>query len=243
MRPEVQAVYQAGDHWWIQGRRQLFDRLIAAWIDLPAESRILELGPGYGVMLDMLQAHGQVAVVDRDPASVQVCRERGARPALCAAAEHLPLADGSFDLCCAFDIFEHLDADQAAMAEVARVLRPGGSLLCTVPALGLLWGRQDIYAEHRRRYRRAELRAQLEAAGFEVLRLSYFNSWLFPPILAFRLLSRPFARRARGSDMDLRLPRLVERGLAGVLRSESGLLRRFDLPLGVSLIAHARRTV
>ena len=129
------------------------------------------------------------------------------------------------------------------LRECHRVLKPSGWLLLSVPALRLLWGRQDVLSEHRRRYRRRELRDRVSAAGFEVKRLTYFNTLLFPPILVVRLLMRPLlGRTVRNGRSDFSFP--LPPGLNGLLHrlfaAEAGWLVRHDLPIGVSLLCLAR---
>ena len=119
-----------------------------------------------------------------------------------------------------------------------------GTLLLSVPAFQILWGRQDVLSEHRRRYRAPQLRAQLEAAGFTVRHLTYFNFVLFLPILAVRLVMRPFlasAVAAGGSDLSMPVP-VVGGLLRGLLAAERFWIARRRLPFGVSLLAVATPT-
>ena len=65
---------------------------------------------------------------------------------------HIPHVDNSFDLVLATDIIEHVDNDERALAEINRVLRPGGTAILSVPAFKALWGLQDRISHHKRRY-------------------------------------------------------------------------------------------
>lgn len=243
MRPSVHDEYRqrAADHWWFRARRRIFDRLLEPLVPRGGAASILDLGPGSGVNLPVLAPRGRVIAVDRDARSLQACRRAGA-VVVCADASALPIAPASIDLACALDVIEHLDDDRAALGELARVLRPGGTLLLSVPALRMLWGRQDVLAEHRRRYRRGELRDLLRDCGFRIARLSFFNTLLFPPILAARLAMRPLLRRtvASGhSDLAVRAPLGLDRLLEAVFALEGPWLAHRGLPIGVSLLAIA----
>ena len=87
-------------------------------------------------------------------------------------ALHLPFADGAFDRVIASEVLEHIPDDVAAMAELARVLRPGGTMAVTVPRCGpelVNWALSDEYHDepggHVRIYRRSPLSARLQRAG------------------------------------------------------------------------------
>ncbi len=244
MKEAVRREYRArGDeHWWFRARRALLDRLLAAWVELPAEAAILEVGPGSGVNVPVLAKHGRVTALDTSRDALRDCAARGAARLVQADAEAPPLRPSSFDLVCALDVLEHLADDAAALRAWHALLGKEGRLLLAVPALPLLWGRQDVLAGHRRRYRRAELGARICGAGFHIERLTFFNTLLFPPIFAVRLAMRPFlGRTARGRRSDLSMPSL---GLGPVLQrlfaAEGRWLVARDLPLGVSLLCLAR---
>ncbi len=244
MRPSVHQEYRAGtDHWWFRARRAIFARLLdhLGVRNGDGDCRILDLGPGSGVNLPVLQDRGEVVVLDLEAASLRACQAAGAR-AVCGDATAPPLADATFDVICALDVLEHLDDDARALSACRRLLRPDGRLLISVPALGLLWGRQDVLSQHRRRYRKRDLVARLREAGFKVERATYFNMLLFLPVLAVRLLMRPFLRRtvASGrSDLSMRAPLGLDRALFALFAVESRWLPRHDLPIGVSLLAVA----
>lgn len=230
-------------HWWVRGRRDIFARLLDELVELPKQARVLDVGPGYGVNTTLLQDRGRLCVLDTDAGSLDSCRALGASDLVLGDATSLPLADGSIDLLTALDVIEHLDDDLQALREFRRVLQPTGWLLLTVPALRILWGRQDVLSDHRRRYRRRQLRRQLAAARFEPARLTYFNTLLFPPILLVRLLMRPLLGRTvrnGSSDFGFPLPFGLNTLLHRLFASEARWLARHDLPVGVSLLCLAR---
>ncbi|MEP7044705.1 MAG: class I SAM-dependent methyltransferase [Dokdonella sp.] len=82
----------------------------------------------------------------------------------------LPFADASFDLVCAFDIVEHVDDDETALAELARVAANGATFLLSVPLHASAWTAFDDFVGHRRRYERADLEMKLARHGFVVER-------------------------------------------------------------------------
>jgi ubiquinone/menaquinone biosynthesis C-methylase UbiE len=139
------ASYDSGPHG--QLHRDICDRVADLALSLgPAPRRVLDVGagPGYllGVLAGRLPQAEELAGVDAAPAMVAVARERAADPRLSfqpGTAEHLPAADGHYDLVVSTTSFDHW-ADQAAgLAECARVLAPGGRLVLADQFSLLLW--------------------------------------------------------------------------------------------------------
>jgi SAM-dependent methyltransferase len=202
-------------------------------------------------MAQALLQFGPVTACDID---VRCAASISRRPQLRFAygkAEAIPFADGSFDLTTAFDVLEHLDDEVIALREMARVTRPSGLIAVTVPAYGWLWGRQDEVSHHRRRYTAASLKAAITAAGLIPERLTPFNCFLFPGIAAVRV-GRRIGRRltsqsgthtqaSKLSDFSMTQPGRLNDLLAAIFSAEARLLGKFDLPVGVSLLALARR--
>jgi SAM-dependent methyltransferase len=90
-------------------------------------------------------------------------------------ALHLPFADGAFDRVICSEVLEHIPDDLAAMAELARVLRPGGTMAVTVPRglpEAVNWALSDAYHQveggHVRIYRRRVLEGRLSSVGLRV---------------------------------------------------------------------------
>jgi SAM-dependent methyltransferase len=90
-------------------------------------------------------------------------------------ALRLPFPDDTFDKIVAAEVLEHIPDDMAAMAELLRVLKPGGELAVTVPSWlpeRICWALSEDYhtapGGHVRIYTRAELEAKLKSTGFEV---------------------------------------------------------------------------
>ena len=159
-------------------------------------------------------------------------------------AELADLEAGNFWFRARNDVIEHIDADRAVLEEIARALRPGGGLLLTVPQHPALWSPQDDHAHHVRRYTRSGLRRRVEAAGFEIVRVTSFTTLLLPMLAASRLRKR---RQAADTPFDvideLRQPALVDLALEAVMSVERALIRAgLSFPAGGSLLVVARRS-
>ena len=221
------------EYWWYRARTALLHAALADHLGEPA--RVLDVGSADGPSVGWLSATTLHVPTDLDP--------RGLPPGrgVCASALALPFADASFDVVGAFDVVEHCEPEGRALAELARVLVPGGRLLLSVPAYQWAWSDHDVQAGHHRRYTRPRIVAAVERAGLDVQRATYGFAGVFPAFAAERLVRR--VRRGRPEDAA-RLPQpspAVDRLLTGVSRREARWLARHDLPFGSSVFVAARK--
>lgn len=191
-------------------------------------------------MIDVLKDFGTVSGVDASSESIDYCRRRF--PTVAFSVGGIPEVLTVFapvDVACAFDVIEHLDDPIGALRAARSAMKPGGLLVCTVPAYQWLWGPHDDLNGHRRRYTSRLLRYELEQAGFRVERITYFNALLLPIIAGTRLVRRHLLHRQKPASDFVMPSRLVNALLMKVMASERFLLRRVSLPCGVSLLALA----
>jgi SAM-dependent methyltransferase len=227
------------DHWWFLARRRILDRLIARVVRLPEQAAILEVGCGTGHNLAMLGHYGEVEACELDPSARALASKRLGRKVKDAKLPDLSMFKASsFDLVALLDVLEHVKQDTASLRAIHRRLKPGGALLLTVPANPWMWSAHDAAHHHHRRYSKGQLAKVIADAGFEVQLLSYFNSLLFPPIAAARLVGKAVGR----DSADDKLPgAAINSVLNKVFGLEAGLIGRVPMPFGVSLVAVVRR--
>lgn len=150
--------------------------------------RLLDLGAGGGRhAFEAMRRGASVVAVDADDAAAKDCAalmvalededeavrgSGGEGAAAVGDALELPFPDASFDRVIAAEVLEHVPQDRRAIAELVRVLRPGGTMAVTVPRWFpelVCWALSDDYhlvpRGHIRIYRRATLVTRLEAAG------------------------------------------------------------------------------
>ena len=244
MDPAFQRRYQDLEdwHWWFIGRRRVLMRLLDRYVKRSDgdSARVLDVGCGSGAMLVHLARFGRPHGVDVNSEAVLRCQDRGFDAVVHESGPPLPFAAESFDLITALDVIEHVDDDGGLLRELRRLVRPGGRLLVTVPAFGFLWGPHDEINGHRRRYTAPQLRERLVEAGWSPLRVSYFNTFLFPAVAAIRVLRPRRRRKPARSDFELTRPGPLNAILARAFSLESPLVARFDLRVGVSVLALAQ---
>ncbi len=221
-------------HWWYRGRRRVLAAMLDEFAPRP-QARILDAGCGSGAELDQLARYGPVTGVDLSAASVEASRIRGHADVSVAAVEQLPFAAASFSLVTCLDVIEHTADDHVSLTELRRVTTPGGHAIVTVPAYQALWSAYDVANHHHRRYRRRSLAKAAEGAGWQVLRITAFNSLLLVPAAAVRLAER-LRRGGAQREFDTWIPsRPVNAALELPNRIEAAWLRRgHGLPFGLS---------
>jgi SAM-dependent methyltransferase len=201
--------------------------------------RVAEVGAGIGTFSERLLGVPGVEhllLVEPEPACAAVLDGRlGGDPRVAVVREELPEAptltagEGTFDLVVCQNVLEHLEDHEAAMAAMARALRPGGWLVLLVPAHPRLFGSLDRRYGHCRRYTRELVRDLVSEAGLELADLYSFN-----------LLGVPgwWVTGKRSA------PSIGARALAvyeAMLKVWGPIERRLRPPVGLSLVAHARR--
>lgn len=226
------------DYWWYRARADLLQEVLADFVGQP--QRLLDVGSADGPSVTWLRTASMHVPLDLDPRGLK-------RGAVCGSALALPFDDETFDVVAAFDVLEHCEPETAALAEVRRVLTPGGRLLLSVPAYQWAWTRFDDQNHHYRRYTRGRAVRAVESAGLVVQRATYVFTSTFPMFVAERLVRKV---RERGKAEPLgpceapQLPRVappVERMLMGLARLDARMLGSRDLPFGSSVVVAATR--
>jgi SAM-dependent methyltransferase len=227
----------ARTHWWYDGRRELV-REVLRQFSIP-QGVALDVGCGTGDNMQMLADVAGVPVIGTD-LSVNALHHAPRGRTVISFAEALPVPDQVCGLLASMDVVEHLDDDIVGLREYHRVLVPRGMLLLTVPAYQWLWGDHDVRAAHRRRYRVGGLCTAVERAGFEVLRTTYYNSFLVPPAAALR--RTPLKRIVRETDEEVgNTSPFVSKVMTRLSRGERRVAVRRRVPFGLSILLVGRR--
>ena len=223
-------------HWWYRSTRELLGQLLAE--HLPAGGTFLDLGAGTGATGAWLAEHGRVVAGDFEPLALTLHRERHPASAVVAGdACALPFPDDTFDavLCVTVLCHRSIESPVDAVAEMARVVKPGGVVCVMEPGVRRLRRAHDRVTHTGRRFSRGDLAGLLALNGLRVERSTGAYSFLIPPA-AIKMVAE---RGATSSDLDQHTS-----GLGGVLpavaAAERRVLRRVDLPWGLSVLALGR---
>lgn len=245
MKPEEYALmYQVEEnHWWYTGMQALARRMLASANLEGQKVKILDAGCGTGGATGgYLAQYGEVTGCDLSATALGFCKKRNLARIYQASVTHLPFADKHFRLVTSFDVLYErgVDNDQRAIAEFWRVLQDSGYLLLRLPAYDWLRGSHDVRIQTARRYTRQQVQKMLENNGFDILHLSYANTFLFPLALLKRVAEHILPDGTEKSDLEATRPWL-DPLLAKILASEAHFITRTGLPFGLSVLALAQK--
>lgn len=204
---------------------------------------VLDAGCGTGGFLRRagaaLPGTAMVGLEYNAHAAQRAAQKAGVRVAT-GSVNAMPYHDAQFGGIFSLDVLCHAGAEPAAMlAECRRVLAPGGVLVMNLPALPWLRSAHDARVFTVRRYTRASITAQLEAAGFTDVRARYWNALLLPLMILQR---KVLAARADAPSDVTQFPPWLDACLYAATRLEAGLMRLgLRFPAGGSVIVSATR--
>jgi len=228
-----------GFHWWFAVRRKLLTTILSSFKFHP-ESLALDIGCGTVSNLRVLESAGFIAIgLDRSIYALSLNRKEFEFPLINGDLIELPIRSESVGLIVAMDVLEHVEDDTKGICELYRVLNNRGALILTVPAFNFLWGIQDDVTGHKKRYSKKEILYKLKRGGFEILKSSYFNFFLFIPILIGRRFMHIFGLKVE-SENRINFP-MLNSFLKTIFSIEPHFLRYFSFPFGVSILCIATK--
>jgi SAM-dependent methyltransferase len=226
-------------HWWYAALHRLIFQALDAELPDWRKKNILDVGCGTGAVLKRLGNREKNVGIDLAPEAISFCRERGLNNVRQGDIHALPFPDASFDaVICSSVLYHQWVSDvEGAVGEMRRVLRPGGVVLINVPAFAFLHSAHDEAVMTARRFRKREIRQLLQKQDFQIRRLTYWTTFLFPLAVATRTLGGS----KMGRDFETEGSSITQRALGVIMAFELRLLRKISLPFGVALLAVARK--
>jgi SAM-dependent methyltransferase len=222
-------------HWWYKTRRKLFENYINKFELDRQTASILDLGSESGTNLRLLKKLGfkNYHGFDYNPLSKKFCEERNLGKVVIGDLCNSGLEKNQYDLILAGDILEHIEDDKLAIAEIYKILKPGGKVLVTVPSFMCLWGSHDEMAMHKRRYLMSEIISKLREAGFEILESYYFNFFFFIPVFLLRKMEKIF--RKKFYKIEFAVPAApLNRLFEMIFSLDIFIAKKIKIPFGVS---------
>lgn len=230
------------------------DSLLSAVAEsVPDTGVVADLGCSTGYLLeDLARAHPRAQLVGVDVVAAGLRKAHLETPQaalLLADVCDLPIGDESVSSVVSANMLEHVANDQQALAEIRRILVPGGLAALVVPFGPNLFDYYDRFLGHERRYRRAELAAKAAGAGLEVVRVEHLGQLLYPPFWLVKKRNRMLRGKLRGNALRAQ----VERDIAGTTNSRLGVVicnverrltrRGLRFPFGIRELVVLRKPV
>ncbi|OIQ18392.1 MAG: hypothetical protein BM556_09020 [Bacteriovorax sp. MedPE-SWde] len=228
------------NYWFFVGMHKMIMNLVGS---SPLKKHV-DIGCGTGGLLETLSTQTEELYgFDISDEALKFCKQRGYPEHLLIKGDGvaLPFEDNSFDSVTAIGVIEHIEDDQKFIEELYRILKPGGELVMVTSSFQLLWSSHDVANHHIRRYTLTGLSKQMRMSGFQQLKLSHFNFFLFPAI-AFVLIMDRFFTKKGAEERILPIPnKLINGILTSILSVEALLMKWVRLPFGISLIGKFKK--
>lgn len=221
--------------WWFDTRNKIILKTAESF---RISNEILDVGSGNGFVARFLASKGYSVLTVEPSLKGAVLSARKGLSSICAELHELKLPGDSIPTVSMFDVLEHVEDRADVLAEVSRVLMPGGTLLLTLPALNSLWSGFDNEAGHFLRYSKSEIQRELESADMSVISSKYFFSLTVAPIFLIRVI--PY-RLGMGQTTTIARSIGGPGGILGRVAQWFECTAAGKLPFGSSLIVVARK--
>ncbi len=219
-------------NWWVKSRRQISLYYLKKF----NAKCVLDVGCAAGAMMTTLKEQGfpEIYGIDISEKAVEECLKKKLQ-VFRESAEETSFKKDFFDALVASDVLEHTSSDSKTLKEWHRILKSGGHVLLFVPAFMHLWSSSDEINHHRKRYRLPEIFEIAKENGFVIKNSSYWNFFLYFPLLVISRLRTLF--KIHNENLKAVNP-VLNSVLYALMSIENWLITRsIKLPFGVSCFA------
>jgi SAM-dependent methyltransferase len=233
------------DHWFYAGKRAIVRHWISRYRRLTSDDVLVDGGMGTGTWLLSMARECRIIGLDDYEESLRIAKplvEAAGGRAIKTGLGRVDLPDGAASVVTLLDVLEHLDDDAGALREMARLTKPGGLIVITVPALQILWSDWDEVLHHRRRYSRRQLLELIRRTpGVELLHCAYTNTFSLLPIALIRMWRKLVPLKPGAPRMEDQIPAPWLNRILYQLYVPPACAGWWHPPAGVSLLAVMRR--
>ena len=235
------------EHWWYMARIKILASFVKLHLFKGEPLKILNVGVATGATSEMLLQFGTVTSIEYDKACIDFVNNNTSIKVQQGSITEIDFEDNTFDLVCAFDVIEHVENDQKAASELLRVCSKKGYVFVTTPAYQFLWSEHDVVNHHYKRYTLGGFKKLFEKDLYNIVKQTYFNTFLFPPIALLRLALWPFQKNKnvtnepRETDATRFNSSAVNKVLYNLFLFEKSFLSKISFPFGVSIALLLRK--
>ena len=233
-------------NWWFIGRRNIIHSQIEK-LNLKDNSEILEAGCGTGGNLELLAEFGNVSAFEMNEYALVASKKISGKLmskinnsielASGYCPDNIPFKEKKFDLICMLDVIEHIEEDDVTLLNLKSKLNNNGYILLTVPAYNWLWSKHDEINHHKRRYSKNSIKKLIQDKDMKLVKISYFNSFLFPIAAIVRFLNLEMNVKKKEVKNNRSIINItINWVLSKIFSFERYLLKIFNFPFGLSII-------
>ena len=228
-------------HWYYRGKREFVRRWIEKVRPPQITDTLLDCGAGTGQFAAEMSSRCRVLVLDSHEESLAMLRKRfSPEQVLALTGDQVPLPNTSLEYITALDVLEHVPDDQAVVDGFARLLKPGGVAVVTVPASMALWSDWDVVLHHFRRYSKPQLQSLFTETKWDVTAVHYTNVAVFPLVWIARRWQGWFRGDRNQHGLEHNVPPKWINMMLRVQFVWSAMIP-IAWPFGISLLLVARR--
>ena len=215
-------------HWWFESRKNIIEKILHK--NIKKKINILDYGSGSGVNVKMLSKFGKVNIFEPHKQTAKYLNKKYSSKKFQVIKK---ISNIKYDLIVLADVLEHIKKDKKKIKELSRKLKKNGKILITVPAYKILFTKKDVILGHYRRYTINEIRNIFKR--FKILKLSYFNFFLFLPIsislIFYKILKSDFI-----DSVEKKPNSIINNLLFLIFNFESKMINIFNFPFGISIL-------
>lgn len=231
-----------GDYWWHVGLRNLVFSYVDKCFSKKRNLRTLDAGCGTGKLLEECKDYDAYGL-DFSEEALKFCKLRNLKNLVRGSISATPFKSDSFDTVISLDVLYYITDEEniSTLKELYRIINKNGKLLLNLPAYNFLQSTHDKAVHIKQRYAKKNLKEKIEKAGFNMEKITYRNTILFPIAVIMRVIKKFFLKNRIESDLKP-LPVLFNKIFTLILNIENRLiLSGINFPFGLSLFCIARK--
>ena len=232
MREDVykRHIENVDNHWWFQARKNIINNSIRKNI-IKKNAKILDYGAGSGVNILMLSKFGKIYIYEPHIITKKHLKKKFNNKKYNFVNS---LKNKKFDLIILADVLEHIKNDYKTIRILSKNLNKNGKILITVPAFQGLFTHKDIVLNHYRRYNISRIKKVFK--NFIILKLSYFNFFLFLPLSLSLLILKTFKIKDFIKNVEKKPNLIFNKLFFFIFNLESKIINYFNFPFGISIL-------
>jgi len=228
-------------YFWFLARNKILMKAIGKVTDLKDGDQVLDAGCGTGGFASVLAEKFKVSCLDTQPLALEYCKKRGLNDLNQCLLHEFDFKSRNIKAIFMLDVIEHIENDKLVVKQAFEAMKPGTWFITTVPAYQWLWSHHDELHMHYRRYNMGNFSELLETAGWKIMYSTYFNSFLFPPAVAKRMVDKITGKKPNQAEPVDKLSPAMNDVFTKIFTAEANFLPAVSFPFGLSILVISQK--